>query len=105
MKQNKKQEELQSRREFFKKAGKAALPILGAIALTQIPVIGNAASKNYDCNYGCTGTCAGSCTRSCYGNCYGDCTGTCKGSCGYSCSGRCSGGTTFVEYEPVGPRR
>lgn len=31
MKRSKKDEELQSRREFFKKAAKGTLPILGAI--------------------------------------------------------------------------
>ena len=37
MKKNEKNEELQSRREFFKKAAKGALPILGAIALAGAP--------------------------------------------------------------------
>lgn len=33
MEKNKNNEELQSRREFFKKAAKSALPILGAVVL------------------------------------------------------------------------
>ena len=41
----KKNEELQSRREFFKKAAKGALPILGAILLAGMPNVVNAAQK------------------------------------------------------------
>ena len=41
MKKNK-NEELQSRREFFKKAAKGALPILGAIILASNPVLAKA---------------------------------------------------------------
>lgn len=43
---NEKNEELQSRREFFKKAAKGALPILGAILLSGAPQILNAAEKS-----------------------------------------------------------
>lgn len=43
MKKNEKNEELQSRREFFKKAAKGALPILGAIVLANAPAVINAA--------------------------------------------------------------
>ena len=39
MHNNKKNEELQTRREFFKKAAKGALPILGAIVLAGTPGI------------------------------------------------------------------
>ena len=45
MKKNEKNEELQSRREFFKKAAKGALPILGAIVLANAPAVINAAEK------------------------------------------------------------
>jgi len=38
MKQNK-NEELQSRRQFFKKAAKGTRPILGAIALANMPLL------------------------------------------------------------------
>ena len=37
MEKNEKNEELQNRREFFKKAAKSALPILGAIVLAGSP--------------------------------------------------------------------
>ncbi|WP_182435865.1 hypothetical protein [Leyella stercorea] len=46
MKKNEKNEELQSRREFFKKAAKGALPILGAILLSGAPQILNVAEKS-----------------------------------------------------------
>ena len=35
--ENKKKDELQNRREFFKRAAKGALPILGAIVLANVP--------------------------------------------------------------------
>ena len=42
MEKNKKKEELQSRRQFFKRAAKGALPILGAALLTQLPFLSQA---------------------------------------------------------------
>lgn len=45
MEKNKQNEELQSRREFFKKAAKSALPILGAVVLASAPGIANAAES------------------------------------------------------------
>jgi hypothetical protein len=92
-----------NRREFFKKAAKGALPILGAIALANIPVIAKASetASSY-CKYGCTavcstsacqGTCAGSCKYVCYDACTLECKSTCKGCCGNSCHNTCSGGT------------
>ena len=100
MKQNEKSEELQSRRDFFKKAAKGALPILGAIALAGAPGIVKAAEEVMDCNY----SCSYSCSNSCRGNCYGGCSGSCGGACSYSCQntckgscqGRCSGGCSSM---------
>lgn len=71
MHNNKKNEELQSRRESFKKAAKGALPILGAIVLSNNPLVSKAAQT-----MGCDYTCAVSCA---------DCKGTCKGLCMNSC--------------------
>lgn len=55
--------ELQSRREFFKNAAKSTLPVLGLTLLATFPM------QNSDalclCSGGCTG-CSG-----CYTNCYG----------------------------------
>lgn len=81
MHKNKKNEELQSRRQFFKNAAKGALPILGAIVLANVPGIMNAASES---PMGCTGTCYGMCSNGCKG-CEYTCSGTCKNSCRGTC--------------------
>lgn len=81
MKEKKQNEELQSRREFFKEAAKKALPIIGAIALASSPIIAQAAEKEH---MGCNGYCAQHCSAGCASTCTGSCTGTCKG-----CSGTC----------------
>ena len=84
MDKNKKNEELQSRREFFKKAAKGALPILGAIVLANVPNIANADTSDSgtctSCAYTCLGTCRGQCYSTCTGNCYRTCSGGCSGS-------------------------
>lgn len=97
MKEKKQNEELQSRREFFKDAAKKALPIIGAIALASSPILAQAAEKE---PMGCTGTCYGacknactSCSTTCQGGCKHACTGcstTCQGTCSNSCKGTCS---------------
>ena len=77
MEKKEKREELQSRREFFKKAAKSALPILGAIVLANAPVIANATEDApMGCNYGCTTTCIGSCKGAC-SSCSHGCARTC----------------------------
>lgn len=79
--QNKK-EELQSRREFFKKAAKAALPVVGAVVASQLPFVSANASESMTCNNwctSCTGTCAGVCKGACARSCSGSCSGACKG--------------------------
>ncbi len=117
MKQNKK-EELQSRREFFKRAAKSALPILGAIALANMPVIAQAATSETGvycagCKNDCTNGCAGGCHRSCGSSCGYGCKGNsshnysgscdgCKYSCGGCkgmCSGTCVGSCSVTSYK------
>lgn len=86
MKENGKNEELQSRREFFKKAAKGALPILAAVALAGAPALVNAATPKdpMGCSkYGC-GVCTSSCSGACKGGCYTTCSGGCKF---YACKG------------------
>lgn len=111
MNKEKQNEEIQSRREFFKKAALGALPIIGGIVLASCnrgaSSIGDAlenastslsnaeekaATKKdpMDCGYTCTGACEGRCSGSCKNNCGGTCSGTCSGSC-TSCRGTCSG--------------
>ena len=110
---NKKQnEELQSRREFFKKAAKAALPVIGAIAFPHIANAQvNVQYERTDCR-DCTGSCRGSCATSCMSTCQGNCKGDCMGGStngtnatyGRSsfyctgCTGQCSGGCTGSCY-------
>lgn len=79
MKKNEKNEELQSRREFFKKAAKATLPMIAAVALANVPIVGKAET-------------IGSCPRSCGITCQSQCVDTCAGLCRYSCMGSCKNG-------------
>lgn len=84
-------EELQSRREFFKKAAKGALPILGAIALASMPGVVKAAEEApMGCNAGCVNTCYGYCTRSCQNGCLNSCYTACTNTCSGTCSGGCA---------------
>lgn len=87
---NKKQnEELQSRREFFKKAAKAALPVVGAVVLSNVPFAKVEAASS-SCMYLCNNSCQTECTYSCYGSCSGECKGMCKGDCKGSCQHHCT---------------
>ncbi len=79
-------EELQSRREFFKKAAKAALPVVGAVVLSSLPIVKSEAATDCQacqnlCGIGCAHSCEGGCKTSCYGRCYNTCHGTCSGGC------------------------
>ena len=89
MEKNKKNEGLQSRREFFKKAAKGALPILGAIVLAGSPIIANAVEAvPMGCTKsGCSGTCSGGCSSSCMSRCDSGCKSACSGECKYQCKG------------------
>lgn len=82
MEENKKNENLQSRREFFKKAAKRTLPIIGSLLLVSIPNVVKAISPN-----GCNHNCSNSCMAHCKGGCTED---GCKGCCSGTCSGTCS---------------
>ena len=98
---NKKQnEELQSRREFFKKAAKAALPVVGAVVLSSMPFVKAKAATG--CEYGCTYSCSGACYQGCQGTCYGNCQNGCQQGCytgcRNTCQGTCSGGCARQAY-------
>ena len=90
------QEELQSRRDFFKKAAKGALPILGAIVLASMPNVVKATETPMGCESTCSGTCRSTCHYTCLDTCRGRCTdqcsGTCGGGCKFTCSGSCKNG-------------
>ena len=90
MKEQKKNEELQSRRDFFRNAAKAALPIFAATVMFSNPIIAKTIETPMDCNYGCSGSCYGSCSGSCASGCLGGCSASaCRVDCTYSCSGGC----------------
>ncbi|MDE6139763.1 MAG: Cys-Xaa-Xaa-Xaa repeat radical SAM target protein [Alistipes sp.] len=76
----KRNEEIQSRRDFFKRAAKAVLPIVAISAMASNPVIAKA-SEAMSCNGNCSGTCRSGCNTTCYTNCYNACKTTCKGAC------------------------
>ncbi|WP_308267059.1 hypothetical protein [Prevotella sp.] len=92
---NKKNEEVQSRRDFFKKAGKGILPILGMMVLSSIPTIVNATEKtpsgcNTNCQIGCAYNCHVFCEGSCKDTCKTTCTGSCLNGCSKSCKVHCN---------------
>lgn len=102
----KKNEELQSRREFFKKAAKGALPILGAVLLANVPIVSKAVENNPSgCNYacsvgcgsGCTGMCSYDCSSSCARLC-NSCQTGCQGGCKYTCTATCASGCHIQCY-------
>ena len=87
----KKNAEVQSRRDFFKKAAKAALPILGIAVLASNPVVAKAAETATGCSRdNCSYTCATSCYKNCYGTCDTTCKGGCKGGCYNGCYQGCN---------------
>lgn len=91
-------EELQSRREFFKKAVKGILPIIGGILLANTPSMIKAAEELHnDCRYTCEGGC-NSCKGTCEWRCQDDCSGSCKGYCKRTCKGNCYGHCTSSNY-------
>ena len=88
-------ETLKSRRDFFKKTLKGALPFLGVLTLSNMPL--NLLAKNEwsgecsctdDCTNSCRScelSCSNNCDKGCLGSCYGDCKRTCLYSCIESC--------------------
>jgi hypothetical protein len=87
MEEKKNNEELQSRREFFKKAAKGTLPILAAVALAGAPNIIRAVEESpMGCKYSaCAGYCLYSCNQTCQHGCLRTCEG-CKGTCKTFCT-------------------
>jgi CXXX repeat radical SAM target protein len=94
MKKKISQKELLSRREFFKKAAKGVLPILGLAVIT--PSILSSCTKEDDNDggsndsggsscHGCSGTCDSSCSGSCDSGCSDNCT-SCTGQCWNDCN-------------------
>ena len=85
MKENQ-NEEVHSRREFFKKAARSILPAIAVIALANSPVLAKASEVAMGCDSYCSGTCKGACSTTCTGTCKAGC-----GGCGSTCAGKCQG--------------
>ena len=73
--------ELQSRREFFKKAAKVALPIVGAVVLSSVPQMLSATQAG-QCT--CSNSCVSSCSNTCLWSCYNTCKTSCRSGCKHS---------------------
>lgn len=92
-------DELHSRREFFKKAARGILPIISAIVLGSGTQLVKAMQRTptgcesacfKSCDFVCTETCERTCTGFCTAACNGSCTSTCQGRCRDDCSGKCT---------------
>lgn len=88
-------EELQSRRDFFKNAAKKVLPIIGTVLLANIPNFANADDTEMGCDWGCSSGCKGGCGRVCSYGCTNSCAGSCDGACKGYCQGSCKGSCSF----------
>ena len=80
MKKSKKNEELQSRREFFKSAAKGALPIL-AFTVLGPSFLSSCKKEEKTSSSGCGKSCSGSCDDGCTNNCDDLCGGDCWAYC------------------------
>ena len=99
MEEKNKREEIQSRREFFKKAAKAALPVVGAIALASSPIISRAVNSGVVTGcIGCEGSCMASCVGTCDTGCKSGCKYECKSGCKYNCKGSCKNACVRASY-------
>lgn len=90
MDKNRKKKELQSRREFFKKAAKVALPIVGVAIMASLPFATVDAS-----NTNCGGMCSNNCSGSCSNSCVQYCTQGCRTSCQSTCRGGCTSSNRY----------
>lgn len=83
-------EELQNRREFFKKAAKSIFPILGALAVIGMPIkVSSATPQTCPCSGTCT-ACVGGCMDACARSCKA-CSNGCASGCHISCYTGCNG--------------
>ena len=88
-----KTKELQTRRDFFKKAGKKILPLFASLSLVaQIIPIKAIAKEQIGCGWTCMGTCMTGCLYSCGGSCLNGCYMSCMNACAMSCGNSCRGG-------------
>lgn len=83
-----KNEEILSRRGFFKKAAKGTLPMIALIGFGSVQTLFTSQVAAQGCQ-DCTGACRNDCTSACRDNCVGDCRDNCKGDCRDNCKGDC----------------
>lgn len=100
MSKKEKNEEIMSRREFFKSAAKGALPILGMVLLSSKPLVLNASEAepsgcNNSCYRGCASHCTGHCQTTCNVSCKNHCRNDCGATCKYTCSGKCTSSSKY----------
>lgn len=95
-------DEIISRRNFFKKAAGTVLPVIAITVLPnvltsceidepeiEIPSTSKGCSQcKGGCGGGCTSTCGVACGQKCKGSCGGQCSTTCTTTCSYRCTGR-----------------
>ena len=87
--ENGENKDLQGRREFFKKAAKKSLPVLGmAVLAFTMPSVLQSCSKTNLCS-DCSGSCKTGCSGDCKSGCSGDCFDGCEGDCYLGCKGDC----------------
>ena len=80
----KKENEILSRRSFFKKAAGIVIPAVAMVALPSVMTSCEIDEEYPDVPTGCSG-CSGKCTSNCSATCYN----TCKATCGGNCLGGC----------------
>lgn len=73
--------DLQTRREFFKKAAKGALPILAFSMLGSTILSSCGDDDDEQKPSGCGTECSGGCKLECLGSCSGSCSGSCDSGC------------------------
>lgn len=83
------------RRDFFKKASKQILPLLGLLLIQANKILAFHTESN-GCYYSCQNTCLNSCLTMCHedackAGCYGGCRQTCMKTCVDLCIGQCKG--------------
>ena len=108
MNKKKIKEELQSRRGFFKKAAKSALPIIAGVSLSSCEAFMSSLSyhlanssvggASYSSSSNNGGGSENGCGYTCSGGCSGGCDGTCQWGCETTCKGGCSGSSVVIHY-------
>lgn len=93
LKKTKSNDELRSRRQFFKRTAKGILPILGMIVLAGTPLL-TQAGENCMCAGNCSGGCQGDCNYTCRGGCKTGCEVNCAKTCNSGCKTTCEGTAT-----------